>query len=176
MHLLTAVFEKLVACRRHLVRLLMEWKQQYRNLKIGQKLLVSFGLSVALAFIIIGIFSLNSFQVRDNIATAQMVDVPLALKSAKAQTNLLKMLSSLRGYLATAESEFRNEYQGARQAFELDLKELGVLIHHRESVNFYDEHRNDDKDENYSHLTHLYDLYEQWVIFPEQMFTLRDNP
>ncbi|MGK7888571.1 MAG: ATP-binding protein [Leptolyngbyaceae cyanobacterium] len=152
---------------------LAECSQRYQNLKIGQKLNVSFGLFVGLAFIIIGVFSLNSLQARANIERVQMVDVPLALESAEAQTNLLKMLSNLRGYLATAESEFRNEYQAARQAFEVDLRDLGVLIQTGQQPGA--DTQAGPENENFSHLTSLYDLYEQWVALPEQMFTLRDN-
>ncbi|MDX1523591.1 MAG: hypothetical protein R3264_18330, partial [Anaerolineae bacterium] len=71
-----------------------------RNLSIGNKLNIGFGILVILALLGAGVSVLGSGQARAKIDTTEDVRVPTALASAQAQADLLRMLSAVRGYLA----------------------------------------------------------------------------
>lgn len=142
--------------------LLLALNSRINNLKISDKLNLGFGLLVALTFLVIGRSYLSSVQATLTIHRTQDLRVPAALISADAQTNLLKMVSDMRGYLASGESEFRDRYQQSRQTFELRLLELTNLLQQQSS-------------DNQQRLTELQQTYEQWSTLPDRLFTLRNN-
>src|SRR5262245_10999042 len=98
-----------------------------KNLKIGSKLTIGFGILVALAVLVATFSWLGSTLATQNINRTSDVRVPTALTSARAQANLLKMLGDVRGYLALGQPEFRESYARARDAFQADLAELKRL-------------------------------------------------
>ncbi|MEM8502932.1 MAG: ATP-binding protein [Cyanobacteria bacterium P01_D01_bin.1] len=152
------------------VRRLSQLSYRYQNLRIGQKLNFSFGLLVALTFILVGLFFFSGAQARVHIYSAGRVDFPLALESAHAQVNLLKMLSHVRGYLATAESDSRNQYQAARQDFEAELERL-FLLTQKDNQQLSSSAQPLQQDD----LALLNSLYQSWMPLPDQLFMLRDN-
>ena len=163
---------RIYRCLRHPYRILQFLSRQlrrvaqvYRNLAIGQKLNLSFGLLALLTLVAVGLFFVTSFQARMQVRSVQRINFPLALESAQAKNDLLKALSYLRGYLATADSDFRNQYQAARQAFEQDLDKLTVLMQQAGRTD----------PTGSSHLKHLNQHYQQWLALPDQLFALRDD-
>lgn len=146
----------------HGKHLLLTINSRINNLKISDKLNLGFGLLVALTFLVIGRSYLSSVQATLTIHRTQDIRIPSALISADAQTNLLKMVSDMRGYLASGESEYRDRYQQSRQTFELRLLELTNLLQQQSS-------------DNQQRLKELQQTYEQWSILPDRLFTLRNN-
>ena len=136
---------------------------RFDNLSISHKLTLGLGVLVGLTFLVVGRNYLGSFMATANIKRTQELRVPTVVKSAGAETNLLKMSSHVWGYLATGESEFRNLYQQARQDFESELAQMIALL------------QTDSSSENKRRLQELQATYQQWKILPARLFTLRDN-
>ncbi|MEB3282638.1 MAG: ATP-binding protein [Lyngbya sp.] len=134
-----------------------------KKISIRQKLNTGFGALVILTFSIVGFNYLGSTQARISIKRTESWRVPTVVNSADAQANLLKMLSSLHGYLATGRSEFRDEYQASRQEFENNLIQLIALAEQSSLIN------------NHQQLHQLHKLYQNWSDLPEQLFILKDN-
>src|SRR5688572_16971046 len=82
-----------------------------KNLKIGSKLTIGFGILVALVLLVATFSWLGSTLATENINQTSDVRVPTALTSARAQADLLKMLGDVRGYLALGQPEFRESYE-----------------------------------------------------------------
>ncbi|MGF1514502.1 MAG: ATP-binding protein [Elainellaceae cyanobacterium] len=137
--------------------------ERYRNLRIGRKLTLSFGLLVGITFLVVGRNYWGSFYATKVLERTQDIRMSTALRSAEAETNLLQMLSSVRGYMATGKSVFRSDYQQARQNFEANLTQLEVLLE-RETAS-----------KSTFQLKALLQIYQEWGDLPEQMFTLRDD-
>lgn len=134
------------------------------NLNIRSKLNLGFGTLVALTFLVTGFSTVGSITAQQNIDRTQRLRVPAALTSADAQTNLLKMSANLRGYLATGRSEFRNLFQQSRQDFEADLAYIETLW------------ANNNETTDIQQLHEVKALYKKWLVLPDQLFLLRDNP
>ncbi|MEM0979442.1 MAG: ATP-binding protein [Cyanobacteria bacterium P01_H01_bin.58] len=138
--------------------------QRYGNLSIDKKLILSFGLLVSITFLVVGTTFVGGLGISYQVAQTRQVHVPTALTGAQAKTDLLKMMSNVRGYLATAESEFRNQYQISRLDFEAEIAAMRTLLNeHNTSAGMQRD------------LRKLESLYRSWLSLPEQMFTLRDN-
>jgi|GEM_PF-1606035 len=138
-------------------------KTQFYNLSISHKLNLGFGVLVGLTFLVVGRNFLGSFMATKNIERTQNIRVPTAITSAQAEANLLRMSSHVRGYLATGESDFRDRYQQARQEFETELVKMGQLLQVHSSP------------ENQQYLNQLQLQYQEWKVFPDKLFALRDN-
>ncbi|MEB3882856.1 ATP-binding protein [Lyngbya sp. CCY1209] len=139
------------------------FRTRFKNLSISHKLNLGFGTLVLLTLLVAGRSYVGSLQAKINITRTQELRVPTALNSARAQTHLLKMVSNLRGYLATGESEFRANYHESRQEFEAYLNGAQALS---ESWN---------SPEDVDRLRELRQIYQRWVKFPDRLFALRDN-
>lgn len=137
--------------------------ERYRNLRIRRKLTVSFGILVGITFLVVGRNYLGSLYATTVLERTQTARMPTALKSAEAEANLLKMLSSVRGYMATGKSVFRSDYQQARQGFEANLVDLERLLE-RETAS-----------KSTFELEELLQVYQAWGNLPEEMFALRDD-
>ncbi|MBD2025579.1 CHASE3 domain-containing protein, partial [Leptolyngbya sp. FACHB-711] len=129
-----------------------------KHLKLGEKLNLGFGTLVVLTFLVVGRTYLSSVQATANINQTQTVRMPSALASATAQTNLLRMLSDVRGYLATGDSEYRFRYQKTRQSFETDLTMLNDLLSDQATS------------KNQQQLQNLKQIYQQWSVLPDRLF------
>lgn len=133
-----------------------------RNLKIGQKLSIGFGLLVMLTLVGATVSFIASRQATISINRTEDIRVPTALASTRAQKDLLKMLADVRGYLALGESEFRDSYRQSRQDFEADLATLQALSPQLNGA-------------NRARLIELENAFEQWAALPDTLFALRDD-
>ena len=134
----------------------------FKDLTIGTKLSIGFGLLVLLTLIGAAVSYIASSQATLQINTTQEVRVPTALASARAQANLLRMLGDVRGYLALGESQYRDSYNQARLDFAADLAELK---NDRDKLN----------PENQQRLDELDTTFAAWSKLPETLFELRDD-
>ncbi len=136
--------------------------QFLKNLNIGRKLTISFGILVILTFLSAGVSYLGSYRATTKINTTADVRVPTALDASYAQANLLRMLGDVRSYLALGDKEYRESYSKSAADFEADLVELEGK---KQSLNV----------ENQARLIKLRIAYERWSELPEQLFELRDD-
>lgn len=137
----------------------------FRDLKIGVKLTLGFGILVALTLLSAGVSYLGSSQATGKIDQTGDVRVPAALAAARAQADLLRMLSDVRGYLAlgaTSDVDYRASYAQSAQAFLADLDELAQLVL-------------DLDPQNQQRLRDLRSAYDQWSQLPEPLFELHDD-
>jgi CHASE3 domain sensor protein len=137
--------------------------QFLKNLKIGSKVTIGFGILVALTFLSAGVSYLGSGRATDKINLTDDVRVPMALAAVRAQVSLLQMQADVRGYLALGDQEYRDSYDQSNQAFNAALDELDHLL----TLN--------PDPENYRRLEELRIAYEQWSEWPEKLFELRDD-
>lgn len=133
-----------------------------RNLPIGHKLTIGFGILVVLTLSVVGFSYIGSLTATENIDRTGDVRVPTALASARAQADLLRMLGDVRGYLALGDREFRTSYEQVRQAFERDLAELEALSPNLSPA-------------NKTRLENLQAEFVAWSELPETLFELRDD-
>ncbi len=134
------------------------------RLQISTKLTAVFTILVSLTLIVAGISFILSAQATQRIQTTNQVRVPLALESAGAQANLLRMLANTRGYLALGDETFRQDYEVHRVAFEANLEQLQDIIVDSESAA-----------DQQTKLDQLQRDFDAWAQLPEQLFELRDN-
>jgi class 3 adenylate cyclase/CHASE3 domain sensor protein len=99
-----------------------------KRLSLGSKLTVGFAILVTLTLIVVALNYAGSINAVRNINRTSDLRAPSALASARAQANLLRMLSEVRGYLALGDEVFKNNYEAASQAFQADLAELEKLL------------------------------------------------
>ncbi len=133
-----------------------------KDLDIGAKLTVGFGIFIVLLFVSAGVSYLGSDQATAKINRTDDVRVPTALTASRAQANLLRMLSDVRGYLALGDQKYRASYQQSTQAFEANLAELDQLSPTLDS-------------QNQKRLAELRTTYQEWTKLPDQLFMLRDD-
>ncbi len=135
----------------------------FRDLKIGTKLTIGFGILVALIFLSAGVSYLGSDRATAKINLTDDVRVPTAISATRAQANLLRILGDVRGYLALGDQEYRDSYHQSDQALQAELAELDNLL----TLN--------PDPENQRRLEELRAAYEQWSALPDRLFELRDD-
>ncbi|HOT90210.1 MAG TPA: MCP four helix bundle domain-containing protein [Anaerolineae bacterium] len=133
-----------------------------KNLKIGSKLTLGFGLLVLLIFVSAGVSYLGSDRATREINRVADVRAPTALDASRAQANLLRMLSDVRGYLALGDQKYRESYVESARAFEADLDRLYSQLQNLDEANI-------------RRLVRLKIAYDQWAALPEPLFDLRDD-
>jgi CHASE3 domain sensor protein/GAF domain-containing protein len=133
-----------------------------KNLKIGSKLTLGFGILVLLIFLSAGVSYLGSGRATQQIRRVTDVRAPTALDASGAQANLLRMLSDVRGYLALGDQTYRDSYAESARAFEADLDRLNSQLQNLDEANI-------------RRLIRLRVAYEQWIELPEPLFALRDD-
>lgn len=99
-----------------------------RRVKISRKLTIGFSVLVLLTLLVAGLSYFSSNGASQKIESTDQLRVPIALEAAEAESNLLRMLSSTRGYLALGDERFQNDYQVDRIAFESNLDNLEPLL------------------------------------------------
>ncbi len=99
-----------------------------RRMRISRKITIGFAILVLLTLIVAGLSYLSSNDASQKIESTNRLRVPIALEAAAAESNLLRMLSTTRGYLALGDERFRNDYLAARIAFESNLDNLEPLL------------------------------------------------
>ena len=132
-------------------------------MSIRQKLNIGFGVLVALTLSVVALDYWSSKHAAEQISQTTERHLPTMLASTRAQTNLLRMLSATRGYLALGEQRYRDDYAQAKQAFEDDINRLNFLS---------------ETWTNSRHKKELHELktaFEHWAALPEQLFELRDD-
>lgn len=133
-----------------------------KDLKIGRKLTLGFGILVLLIFISAGVSYLGSDRATQEIMRVTDVRAPTALDASRAQANLLRMLSDVRGYLALGDQTYRESYAESARAFEADLERLNSQLQNLDTTNI-------------RRLVRLQVAYDQWSALPEPLFDLRDD-
>lgn len=133
-----------------------------KNLKIGSKLTLGFGLLVLLIFVSAGVSYLGSDRATQEINRVADVRAPTALDASRAQADLLLMFIDVRGYLALGDQTYRESYAQSSRAFEEDLDRLYSQLQNLDEANI---HR----------LIRLKVAYERWAELPEPLFALRDD-
>lgn len=99
-----------------------------RRIRISNKLTIGFSILVLLTLLVAGLGYFSSDEATQKIQNTDQLRVPIALEAAAAETNLLRMLSDTRGYLALGDERFRNDYLAVRLAFEANLDNLETLL------------------------------------------------
>ncbi|HOU14129.1 MAG TPA: HAMP domain-containing protein [Anaerolineae bacterium] len=133
-----------------------------KNLKIGSKLTVGFGILVLLIFVSAGVSYLGSDRATQEINRVTDVRAPTALDASRAQADLLLMLADVRGYLALGDQTYRDSYAQSSRAFEADLDRLYSQLQNLDETNI-------------RRLIRLKVAYERWAALPEMLFALRDD-
>jgi CHASE3 domain sensor protein len=134
----------------------------FKNLNIGRKLTLGFGILVALMFLSAGVSYLGSDQATTKINRTDEVRVPVALAASHAQADLLQMQADVRGYLALGDPVYRERYNESKEMFEADMADL---IGELSSLDA----------ENQQRLKEIEVTYNRWSELPEQLFELRDD-
>lgn len=141
----------------------LESLKTHKGHSIGQKLNVGFGLLVLLSLVALGRSYLGGAIATSKIKATQRADLPLALTSASAQDDLLRMLLNVQSYMITGQSDFQHQYNTERIGFEKKIEQLRQLAAKEgESINT-------------SELDALIDIYQRWVRLPPELFRLKDN-
>lgn len=138
--------------------------RRFNNLNIGLKLNIGFGILVLLTFLVVGLIFAASQEATQNINLTQSVRAPAALASARAQSSLLKMQASVRGYLVLSDLQNIDDYNKAKEVFEVNLAQLEAL-----SVNWTDP-------DDIRRLNELKTTFANWSPIPDRLFALHDNP
>jgi CHASE3 domain sensor protein len=137
-------------------------RRLFADLRIGSKLGIGFGVLVVLIFLSAAISFSYSALAADQIRTTETVRVPTALLASKAQTNLLRMLADVRGYLFLGDPEYRDFYLESSRNFENDLSQLKGKS-------------SDLGPGGNERLNDLQTFYRDWDVLPGQLFDLRDD-
>ena len=132
-------------------------------MQISQKLSLGFGLLVVLTLLVVGLGYLSSEQATRKIMQTEQLRLPTVLALDRAQIDLLRMRSSLRGYLVLGDQQYRRDYAQAQQAFIADLAVLEQLY-----GQWHDP-------QNVARLDQLKALFEAWSALPNQLFDLCDD-
>ncbi|MEJ2558901.1 MAG: HAMP domain-containing protein [Anaerolineae bacterium] len=140
-----------------------------RKLKIGPKLVIGFGILIALMLIGYGWGISASNLATQEINRTTNLRAPTALASARAQANLLELVADLQAYLALGDSQYKDSYAANQAEFESNLDELDAIINQsgvQDSSEYKDLADSLDK---------LRSNYDQWSALVPQLFELRDD-
>lgn len=140
------------------------WRATFRNLSIGAKLNIGFGILMLVLVLIVAMIFSASGRATAIINLTEDVWVPSALASAQAEASLLRMQAAVRGYLVLGDLQSIDDYNKARETFEINLAQLQTL-----SANW----TNPDEVER---LKTLVAHFETWAPIPPRLFKLHDNP
>ncbi len=137
--------------------------QFFSDLKIGTKLTTIFSILVLFTSASVVISYLGSRQATTKIELTVRVRAPLAIRAARAQTNLLQMQADVRGYLALGDEIYRESYNRSNLEFLTALDELDELLtQHAEP-------------ETRHRLQEIRTQYARWSQWPERLFELRND-
>jgi len=135
---------------------------------IGVKLAMGLGAMVALTLVVIAIGLVGGARATASIDQTVDQRAPTALASARAQADMLRMVSEVRGYLALGDATFRDAYHTAATAFEKDLASLVALADRGPADDPIGAKLRGD-------LASLRAAYAQWQPLPAQLFEIRDD-
>ncbi|MCA9971603.1 MAG: HAMP domain-containing protein [Anaerolineales bacterium] len=133
-----------------------------KNQSIGSKLTLGFGVLVVLTLLVAIVSLVASGSATETIQETDEQRFPIALAASRAQADVLRMQSSVRGYLALGDQAFRAEYTQAALSFDANLASLKAQ-------------RDGMSPLNQARLAELETHYAEWTALPEQLFDLRDD-
>lgn len=139
------------------------------NLKIGPRLIIGFSVLIALMFIGYGLGISASNQATQEINRTTNVRAPTTLTAARAQANLLELVSDLQAYLALGDSQYIKDYSEKQLKFESNLNELDGILG-QTGVQNSPEYK-----DLASGLHGLRVKYDVWSVLVPQLFELRDD-
>jgi len=131
---------------------------------IGAKLNLGFGLLVSLTFVVVALTVIASHNTTQQIDQVNDLHVPTARTSSLAETNLLKMVANMRGYLVLGNPHYIEDYNLYKGKFKANLADLVTL-----STRWNNQ-------QNIVRLNELQILFAEWSTLPEQLFELHDSP
>jgi signal transduction histidine kinase/FixJ family two-component response regulator/HAMP domain-containing protein len=138
--------------------------RSFKGLSIGNKLNIGFGLLVLLSFLAVGSIFVAGREATHRINLTEDARVPAALASARAQSSLLEMQASVRGYLILSDLQYIDTFNKAREVFEGNLADLRTLS--KDWADTGDRERLDE----------LTTIYDTWQPIPDKLFKLHNNP
>ena len=134
----------------------------FKDMKISTKLELGFGIFVLLAFLAAVTSYAGSSAAAKKIDLTNSVRMPVALTASRAQTDLLRMLSDIRGYLVLGDTEYWDSYLQSERTFQADLTALERLTPDFDPVNA-------------GRVAELKKTYEQWSALPNRLYELRND-
>ena len=134
----------------------------FRDLRISTKLEVGFGAFVLLALLAAAASFAGSTLATNKATLTSTVRVPVALTASQSQTDLLRLMGDIRGYIALGDKEYWDSYLQAESAFRADLAALERLQPYLDAVNAY-------------RFEQLKVAYEEWSALPSRLYSLRND-
>src|SRR5512143_3220781 len=92
----------------------------FKDLKLGNKMLIGYGLLVLLTLLSAAVSYLGTRTATGKIAVTNDVRMPVALTATQAQADLLRMLADMRGYLVLGDREYWESYRASNAAVQRD--------------------------------------------------------
>ncbi len=139
------------------------WFLKFTDMRIAHKLALGFGSVLLLTVLVVGLGYLSSEQATNAIHETDRVQLPMMLTATRAQSDLLRMVSSVRGYLALGNRSYQEEYSLAYQSFRTALQELERV------------HVDNDDIHHDKHLQQLKQALARWMDLPDRLFAIRDD-
>jgi methyl-accepting chemotaxis protein len=140
-----------------------------RKLKIVPKLVIGFGILIALMLVGYGLGISASHLATQEINRTTNMRAPTTLAAARAQANLLELVADLQAYLALGDSHYKDSYAANQVEFEYNLSELDTII--KQSVG----QDSSEYKELADSLDKLRTNYDQWSVLLPQLYELRDD-
>ncbi len=146
------------------------FRRWFADQPITAKLSIAFGSLVGVTLVVITVGLLASSVATSQIDRTDAVRAPIALASASAESNLLRMLSEMRAYLALGDPALRASYDAAKVAFESDLEDLvGTAKRAADGADIADARA------LLASLDEVQVTYERLSGEPERLFAIRDD-
>lgn len=133
-----------------------------KNLAIGSRLSLGFGILVVLTFLVIGLSLLAGAEATATIRSVTEVRQPTARAAFRAQGSLYRAVTNLRGYLLLGEPQFITNYRAAEQDFRQDLDNLQARAGNLGS-------------EDQARLQAIQQAFSRWSVYPDRLFALHDD-
>src|SRR5574341_632931 len=137
------------------------------GLSVSNRIYLTIGILLAVLSAIVAGNYFAVVQETDQLNQANELIVPASRASSNARAAMLTMLVNIRGYLALgnqAQTDFIGNYRAALADYNANIAELDAL--EGAFTNPEDKTR----------LENLKAVFAEWVLLPEQMFALRDDP
>lgn len=132
-------------------------------MRIRNKLIAGFGVLVSLTVLVAALGHMSSKNAARQIERTRELRLPVVMATTRAQSELLRMLSGIRGYLALGEEKYRRDYQTARNGFESAIAVLSLLMSRC---------RQECEDKP---LIELNDVFTDWSDLLPSLFDLRND-
>lgn len=140
-----------------------------RKLKIGPKLAIGFGVLIVLMLVGYGLGISASDLATQEINRTTNLRAPTTLVSARAQANLLELVSDLQAYLALGDSQYEANYLLNQVEFESNLAELESILNQMGAQD------SPEYKELADSLSRLRSNYDEWSALVPQLFDLRND-